>query len=391
MKKLLFILSLLSVLVSCTRDEVENVSLGLRDYYNIPRFKKLYLTSPYQGTHTWNVQCPDGTEIVSHDKEFCFIKDKQGVYNFTYTLDDGIEVLRHHFQVNVYLETPRFQDRVTQVFDYCPAPGQFVNEMPKYAPGDTQKDMNTKVLSSLRSDVLVSLGACGGYVVMGFDHSIYNKDGNDFYIKGNSFFSDMLDESDRRGGSSESGIVYVSIDSNRNGLPDDEWYELKGSAFFKTDRTYQITYEYPTPHKPVVGDGCITDSLNCPWFDNRGNKGHVYKNSFHNQDYYPKWIKNKLVFNCSKLPFNAEDTSGEGTYWIQWCFGWGYVDNYPNAFVDKNSFDISNAVDSKGNYIPLSCIDFVKVQTGQNAYLGWLGETSTELSSFTDLNLKQLK
>lgn len=385
MKKLLFLIFIPLFITSCNRDETENVSLGLRDYYNLPRFKKLELVSPYEGTHLWSIETSHGDSIVSTTRDFFFISNKPGSYKVTYLLDDGSEKLKHTFLVTVYKESPSYQNRVTKVWDYIPAPGQFVNEMPKYSPGDSQRDMDTKVLNSLRRDMLISLGAFGGSVILGFDHSIFNKQGGDFYIKGNSFFSDMLDSS-KKGGSSESGIVYVSLDRNHNGLPDDEWYELKGSAFDSTDRTYQITYFYPTPHEPKEYE-MLTDTLYCPWKDNRGREGHVYKNQFHNQEYFPQWIKGNMTFNCSKLPNNAEDLSGSGTYWIQWCFDWGYVDNYPNAYVDKNSFDISNAVDKNGNSVSLPCIDFVKVQTGQNAYLGWLGETSTEFSSLIDLNL----
>lgn len=386
MKRIYYFLFLSLLVTACNRDDYENLSLGLRDYYNLPRFKKLELKSPYEGSHQWILHTDHGDSLLSTSKEFFFIKDQESTYNLEYRLDDGIEKLSHKFTINVHKESPLYQSRVTQVFDYRPAPGQFVNIMPKYVKGDTQRDMNTKVLNCLRRDILISLGAFGGYVVMGFDHSIYNKEGADFYIKGNSFYSDMLDPDDPKGGSSESGIVYVSMDRNKNGLPDDEWYELKGSVFAQTDRTYEITYSYPTEHEPVP-DGMMTDTLYCPWKDNRGHEGHVYKNQFHNQSYYPEWIKEDLVFHCSKLPSNAEDKSGSGTYWVQWCFDWGYVDNHPNAQIDKNSFDISNAVDKNGLPVHLPCIDFVKVQTGQNQYCGWLGETSTEFSYFIDLNL----
>ena len=38
---------------------------------------------------------------------------------------------------------------VTQVIDYRPAPGQFVNTMPSYEEGDTQETMNAKVLEAI--------------------------------------------------------------------------------------------------------------------------------------------------------------------------------------------------------------------------------------------------
>lgn len=68
-----------------------------------------------------------------------------------------------------------------------------------------------------------------GYIIVGFDHSIPNS-GNqyDFCVQGNAF-----------DGSSEPGIVWVMQDINGNGLPDDEWYELKGSEAGK-EETIQI-------------------------------------------------------------------------------------------------------------------------------------------------------
>ena len=68
------------------------------------------------------------------------------------------------------------------------------------------------------------LGGWGGYIVVGFDHSIENKGGYDFSIKGNAFDS-----------SNEPGIVWVMQDVNGDGLPNDEWYELKGSEYGKPE------------------------------------------------------------------------------------------------------------------------------------------------------------
>ena len=68
---------------------------------------------------------------------------------------------------------------VTQVFDYRPAVGQFINELPEYKEGDTQETMNRKALEAIGNNNLgmVSLGGFGGYIVVGFDHTIENKAG----------------------------------------------------------------------------------------------------------------------------------------------------------------------------------------------------------------------
>src|ERR1700750_2436372 len=69
---------------------------------------------------------------------------------------------------------------VTQLFDFNPAPGQFINT----GLGDT-----TAAMGTLKTDQgLVSLGAWGGYIITGFDHTVKDKDGSpDFVVYGNAF------------------------------------------------------------------------------------------------------------------------------------------------------------------------------------------------------------
>ena len=112
---------------------------------------------------------------------------------------------------------------VTRVLEYRPAPGQFVNTLPEYEDGDTQETMNKKALALVggSNSSIITLGGWGGYVVVGFDHTIANVAGKrDIRVLGNTFV-----------GGSEAGIVYVAYDKNKNGKPDtDEWYEIAGSA-----------------------------------------------------------------------------------------------------------------------------------------------------------------
>ena len=68
----------------------------------------------------------------------------------------------------------------------------------------------------------------------------------------------------------------VSCDTNKNGLADDEWYELAGSEFGKDTETrnFEVTY-----HRPETDDDKVK------WTDNKGNTGFVSKNSVHQQAY----------------------------------------------------------------------------------------------------------
>ena len=118
------------------------------------------------------------------------------------------------------------------VDEYQPAPGQFVNELPEYELGDDAAAMAAKCTESLTTGGMVSLGGFGGYITFHFDHSISNVPGKrDFYISGNGY-----------NGNSEPGIVMVMRDNNANGLPDDTWYELAGSA--DTDSIGKVIYNY---------------------------------------------------------------------------------------------------------------------------------------------------
>ena len=115
------------------------------------------------------------------------------------------------------------------------------------------------------------------------------------------------------------------------------------------------------------------------------------KNVSHKQAYWPIWEgKDELTFKGGKLPNNAIETSGKGTYWIQYRYAkdaYGYVDASPATDSLYSSFDINWAVDDEGNQVVLDHIDFIRVKTGIFQYCGWLGETSTEINSIADLHL----
>jgi len=183
----------------------------------------------------------------------------------------------------------------------------------------------------------------------------------------------------------------VSYDANGNGLPDDDWYELAGSEYTKpeTIKNYQITYYKPDEnHIPTPDPNYpyLNDTTYIKWTSNQGTMGYVARNTFHSQPYYPQWLNDEtLLFAGTKLANNYVDESGNGTYYVQYAYPWGYVDNYPNA-DDRSNFKIEWAVNANGNSVHLPAIHFVKVYTGVNQYCGWLGETSTEVAGAEDLH-----
>ena len=247
---------------------------------------------------------------------------------------------------------------IHKVYEYLPGMGQFVNVLPKYEEGDDAESMCQKCEEALANNAqgLVCLGGWGGYITFGFDHAVENLEGCDIQILGNAYYMSGSTEY----GSSEPGIVMVSRDANKNGLPDDTWYELKGCLYddAQTDHHYTRTYT---------------------------RKGDTLQNPFHQQPYYPQWLEvEEYTLYGAKLPSQTTKISGQV---VQRVLDYGYVDNKPNKDTLGTSFDISWAVDADGNPVSLPTIDFVRVYTAIDEINNPTGEISTEITGAIDLHI----
>ena len=343
---------------------------------------------------SWTV---DGLDCGCNERMFLFTPESPGEYLVNVTVDnvatsavtvvcvDATEYSRFRRPTN---SNSAQSDRV---YEWVPAPGQFIGETQTGGMNGNETTHEAAVAwaeSRLANHQFVSLGGFGGYIIVGFDHSV-PKAGKeyDFAIQGNAFFN----ASNGTGGSNEPGIVYVMQDVNGNGLPDDEWYELRGSDTGSTEtrRDYAVTYYKPSGPK-----------MNVQWTDNYGGSGTIdYLPAYHRQDYYyPAWIEaDSYTLRGTCLSAKTTQDSSTGL-WDNWAFEWGYTDNMGSDVIDghdsvsgdgqRNGFKISNAVYPDGTPVNLNYIDFIKVQTGVNSKSGWLGEVSTEVFGFEDLFLR---
>lgn len=241
-----------------------------------------------------------------------------------------------------------------RVFDYTPAPGQFINEPEAFASAEAACLWAEE---RLNNGEFVSLGAFGGYIIVGFDHDVTG----DFQITGNAFSSP-------NGDSSEPGIVWVMTDSNGNALPDDNWIELPGSADNLAVRNYSVTYRRPSEPGDVE------------WTASDGTSGVVRHLPFtHTQNYYPAWIKaDEYTLTGTLLPSNSiydEQTRS----WSNRPYDWGYADNLgSDAEGATVRFSLPEGV---------GAIRFVMVQSAIMQNSGALGEVSTEVCSVADCSL----
>jgi hypothetical protein len=242
---------------------------------------------------------------------------------------------------------------ITKLVEYHYAPGQHAFTAYSATPENFVGKPSYLCTNPTTQKTVVSLGGWGGYIVGKFNHNVLNAIGNDFIVLCGS------------SPSPEPAVVYVMSDENGNGLPDETWYELKGSEFSSTQtvRAYQVTY-----YKPAVIPGYVT------WKDNKGN-ADTLKAGYGTSTTTNLWWKDtnldSVVFTGTRLPKAYYNENATGTQsWVIYpsLFTWGYAENAAgtdfNSTYKGNEFNISNAVDDNGNQVTLSSIRFVKVQTG---------------------------
>ena len=279
-------------------------------------------------------------------------------------------------EAGTYRRSSKGQAMVNRVYEYIPAPGHQVNGYiitgEAYPKDCTHEQACDSVLAHFSRKWSVSLGAQGGYLIAGFDHSVPNGGGYDICVKGNPFSYQ-----------SEPGIIWVSQDDNGDGKPNDQWFELEGSEYFTENETreYAITYFKPEKPKSAVG-----------WRDNNNDTGYVPYLSYWNPSpyYWQPWVEGtKRTYFGSRL--RDRSTYEKGISDIP-PYDWGYVDNL-NDVIDGPAgrmgyYKISNARTWDGKPANLQYIDFIKIQTGQTGSTPNLGDISTEVYYIGDAHLE---
>lgn len=356
---------------------------GAAASYSIAAGQSVVLSPTIEGfsspSYLWLV---DGEESGNGDY-FRFTPAKQGSYDIEvrvsdgdgYTLSAGVELKSCATEGSFRrAATASSLMRWSKLYEYTAAPGQFIGEDKSGFIG-TELSADAAVAYAerrLSEGKYLSLGAWGGYLVAGFDHSITNGEGADLIIAGNMFDS-----------SSEPAVVWVMQDSNGNGAPDDMWYELRGSEWGGENHStrYSVTYFRPP-----------ADGMPVRWRDNQGDEGEVPYVAVHSQpSYYPQWVDGEsFTLYGSRLEMNTvTDSSGKV---IHQPYAWGYADNLGedcDPIGDEEAvrcgFDISNAVAVDGSAVELQYIDFVRIQCAVNGIDKAMGELSTEVLEIESL------
>ena len=77
--------------------------------------------------------------------------------------------------------------QTVKVLEYCPAPGQFINNIPSIDNTMSAEERLKACEEQLEDGNLVCLGAAGGYITVALDQPIKNGKGSDIRILGKLF------------------------------------------------------------------------------------------------------------------------------------------------------------------------------------------------------------
>lgn len=271
---------------------------------------------------------------------------------------------------------------ISEVLEYQPAPGQFINAAPWGLPSSARS-----IVGGIQGSL--SLGAFGGYVVFRFEEAVENHPDNPFGVDFSLFGNPLPDWS-------EPAVVWVMADENQNGLADDQWLELAGSDYYFSTSLRKARVSYVNPGGLEARD--------VPW-KTQDQEGFIRANGAHGQSYYPQsdsfaGIDPKELFREGSLILGAIDVDHPPLI-LSRERAFGYADNRPrgeppytlpdNPYTPLlehsggDAFDLDWAVDITGMHVALDSIHFVKVQTALLHEGGYLGELSAEITGAVDV------
>jgi hypothetical protein len=213
-----------------------------------------------------------------------------------------------------------------------------------------------------------SLGSIGGYEVWRVGHR------DKYRITGNPL-----------GAWGEPGAIWVQEDRNGNDLPDEMWYELKGSeddpskpGHSMMHRRYGITF-MEAGSEGLLKWGASSQMVQCIYYVDSWGRADVFFSQWPETSLSYITFTTTLVRNAVRpLPIMHTIEGGAGGMW-------GYVDvpytPSPDGSYDFDEFPIKRAIRADGTPVTLTNVRFIKVQTACFGYGSIFGDLSTEIYS----------
>ncbi len=270
----------------------------------------------------------------------------------------------------------------SEVIDYTPAPGQFVNDDSFNNPSNALGAPVGGLPGEPATSNIVSLGGFGGSITLKFAATVWDEPCNPFGVDAIVFGNALYVSGDPRRRFAEAAHIEISYDANHNGIADDAWFIIRGSSLPTVPNDSFRTQ--PWDNDP----GTPTPPSSMLWYPNAQPGGSFATSAYE--------LPSSFASNVIVLPPQATEEAV-----------WGYADFTPSlarptgADPEKfysapddpiaigitpgsaggDAFDIAWAVDSlTGAPANLPGFDFVRITTAVDAVIGPLGEVSAEIS-----------
>src|SRR5690606_32683705 len=118
----------------------------------------------------------------------------------------------------------------SEVLDYSPAPGQFVNNPAYNDPAVALGAPSGGAPGEPPPADIVSLGGFGGSITLRFAETVWDDPCNPFGVAAIVFGNALYVANNPRRRFAEAGHIEISLDANGNGVADDAWYVIRGSS-----------------------------------------------------------------------------------------------------------------------------------------------------------------
>ncbi len=248
----------------------------------------------------------------------------------------------------------------SRVIAYTPAPGQFVDDP---AFNDPSRALGAPIGGGLLTADLTSLATLGGFggsITLAFNELVEDNASNplglDFIVFGSAFY--VAGNHNRRW--AEAGLVEISLDTNANGLADDAWFTIPGSALSAPI----------TPPLPSAFNGPVLENLS----------GNETEQHWGYADLSPA-----LLLGDTDADNIVDDQSADPADFYT------FPDDPTTIGVDPGSaggdaFDIAWAINPvTGAPANLPGFHFIRITTAVDHTNAVFGEVSTEIDAIADV------
>ena len=240
-----------------------------------------------------------------------------------------------------------------QVSEFMNVGGTNTNKDDSYNPTGLYPEKTIKSTGALASKI--GLGSFGGYVTYYYKDGIKNSPNNPYGIDFSVFARSVSDSNPA------ASSVFVSKDGKK-------WYELAGSEHYDRNAVWNYSVEYSNDN----GTAAFKDSLG-----RSGSTGWAYPD----EKSYPLYegdmkFSGTLLLGANGLNYDSVDSSPMSYAWgyvgahkaSQIASGQKYAEHAGNPYVEDydgygDGYDISWAVDAKGEPVELDEINYVKVSS----------------------------